>query len=96
MGSEIDRIVAGAQSPGWGVGEGTSGQVMATKHTGQVGMPFVVIARRGGRGMNVSLYQPGDDIDIEGELVGTISGNPRDMGRQLRSMLEDLELGPDA
>ena len=59
-------------------------------------MPFVVIARRGGRGMNVSLYQPGDDIDIEGELVGTISGNPRDMGRQLRSMLEDLEVGPDA
>ncbi len=96
MGSEIDRIVAGAQSPGWGVGEGTSGQVMATKDSGQVGMPFVVIARRGGRGMNVSLYQPGDDIDIEGELVGTISGNPRDMGRQLRSMLGDLEVGPDA
>jgi len=42
--------------------------------------------------MRVSLYRPGDDIDVEGDEIGTISGNPREMGRQLRSILEDIEL----
>ena len=48
-----------------------------------------------GRGLEfeeVREYQPGDDITIEGESIGTLTGNPRDMGRQLRSMLEDLDL----
>ena len=92
MAIEIERTISAAQSPGWGVGEGASGEIMATADSGHVGMPHVVIARRGGGGMAVSLYQPGDDITIEGESIGTLTGNPRDLGRQLRSMLEDLDL----
>ena len=92
MSSEIERTISAAQSPGWGVGEGSAGEIMATADSGQIGMPHVVIARRGGRGMSVSLYHPGDDITIEGEVIGTLAGNPRDMGRQLRTILEDLEL----
>jgi len=42
--------------------------------------------------MRVSLYQPGDDISIEGVVVGEISGAARDMGRQLRGLLEDTPL----
>ena len=34
-------------------------------------------------------HQPGDDISVEGEDIGEISGNPRDMGRALRSLLEE-------
>lgn len=39
--------------------------------------------------MRVSLYQPGDDTEIEGDVIGDISGNPREMGRQLRTFLEE-------
>jgi hypothetical protein len=39
--------------------------------------------------MKVSLYRPGDDVDLEGEEIGEISGNPREMGRQLRAILEE-------
>jgi hypothetical protein len=41
--------------------------------------------------MQVSFYAPDDDSDLEGDVIGEISGNPREMGRQLRSLLEDLE-----
>ena len=47
-------------------------------------------ADRAGKGMRVSLYRPGDDVNVEGEVIGEISGNPREMGRQLRSILEQL------
>jgi hypothetical protein len=42
--------------------------------------------------MRVSLYNPGDAIDIEGESIGELTGNPREMGRQLRVLLEELSL----
>jgi len=42
--------------------------------------------------MRVSKYHPGDDVSLEGEVVGEISGNPREMGRQLRTLLGDLTL----
>jgi hypothetical protein len=41
--------------------------------------------------MRVSLYQPGDDTEVEGEVINEISGNPREMGRQLRTILEETE-----
>lgn len=63
---------------------------MATKDSGRIGLPWVVTALRAGRGMRLSLYQPGDDVTAEGEAIGEISGNPREMGRQLRAVLEDL------
>jgi hypothetical protein len=40
----------------------------------------------------VSLYQPGDDTESEGEVINEISGNPREMGRQLRTILEETQL----
>ena len=68
---------------------------MATRDSGQIGLPWVVAAQRAGRGLRVSLYRPGDDVDVEGELIGEVSGNPREMGRQLRSILEDVVLDPE-
>lgn len=71
---------------------GRSGQIMATKDSGEIGRPWVITAERAGRGMRVSLYQPGDDTDVDGEVIDEIKGNPREMGRQLRSILEEAKL----
>jgi hypothetical protein len=65
---------------------------MATKDSGEIGRPWVITAERAGRGMRVSLYQPGDDTDVDGEVIGEIMGNPRELGRQLRSILEETTL----
>lgn len=42
--------------------------------------------------MRVSLYQPGDDLDVEGNVIGELKGNPRERGRQLRTLLSDVDL----
>jgi hypothetical protein len=42
--------------------------------------------------MRVSLYRPGDDVNVEGDVIGEIGGNPREMGRQFRVILEDTSL----
>ncbi|MEI8269658.1 MAG: hypothetical protein WCG18_06750 [Acidimicrobiaceae bacterium] len=63
---------------------------MATKESGVDGLPWTITAVRAGKGMRVSLYQPGDDTEVEGDVIGEISGNPREMGRQLRTILEDV------
>jgi hypothetical protein len=81
-----------ARSPGWSIGLGRSGQIMATQDSGVIGMPWVISAARVGKGMRVSLYWPGDDTEVEGEVIGELTGNPREMGRQLRSLLEDTKL----
>ncbi|MHB1087624.1 MAG: hypothetical protein ACYC19_02535 [Acidimicrobiales bacterium] len=86
-------MIDAARSPGWSIGLGRAGQIMATRDSGDIGLPWVVTAQRGGRGMRVSLYRPGDDVEIEGDVIGEITGNPREMGRQLRSILEDTETG---
>jgi hypothetical protein len=65
---------------------------MATKDSGEIGRPWVITAEHAGRGMRVSLYQPGDDTDVDGEVIDEIKGNPREMGRQLRSILEEAKL----
>jgi hypothetical protein len=65
---------------------------MATRDSGEIGNPWVITAIRAGRGMRVSFYRPGDDVSVEGETIGELSGNPREMGRQLRSYLEDTPL----
>lgn len=61
---------------------------MATKDSGDIGLPWVITAERMGRGMRVSLYRPGDDVASEGDVIGEIVGNPREMGRQFRTILE--------
>jgi len=91
-GGELQRIIDAARSPEWSIGEGRSGQVMATRDSGSIGMPWVITAERAGRGMKVSLYRPGDDVRVEGDVIGELSGNPREMGRQFRSYLEDTPL----
>ena len=89
-GGELRRVIDAARSPEWSIGEGSGGEVMATRDSGEIGLPWVVTARRGGRGLRVSLYRPGDDVSLEGEVIGDLTGNPREMGRQLRSMLETI------
>ncbi len=81
-----------ARSPGWSIGLGRSGQIMATQDSGDIGMPWVICAARMGKGMRVSLYRPGDDTEVEGDVIGELNGNPREMGRQLRGLLEDTVL----
>ena len=90
--SEMERIADAARSPGWGVGVTPDGRIMATTDSGQIGMPWVVIAAKSGRGLRVSLYQPGDDLDVEGDVIAELAGNPREMGRGLRGVLEEVDL----
>jgi hypothetical protein len=67
--------------------------IMATRESGRIGEPWVVMAVSGGRGLRVSFFQPGDALDAEGEGIAELSGNPREQGRQLRAILEDLADG---
>lgn len=81
-----------ARTPEWSFGLDRHGHIMATKDSGQIGLPWVVLAVRGGRGLRVSKFQPGDDVEVEGEMIGEVSGNPREMGRQLRSLLSEIDV----
>jgi hypothetical protein len=91
-GNELQRVIDAARSPEWSIGVGRSGQIMATRDSGEIGRPWVITAERAGRGMRVSLYQPGDDTEVEGDVIDEITGNPREMGRQLRTILEGATL----
>jgi hypothetical protein len=95
-GGELQRIIDAARSPEWSLGEGRAGQIMATRDSGTIGHPWVITAQRAGRGMRVSLYRPGDDTQFEGDVIGEITGNPREMGRQFRLILEDAPLDLEA
>jgi len=88
----LQRLLDAARSPQWSLGIDRSGAVMATRDSGDIGHPWVVKAHPRGRSMQVSFYAPGDDSDLEGESIGELVGNPREMGRQLRTLLEDLEV----
>ncbi|MCU1363034.1 MAG: hypothetical protein JWM55_862 [Acidimicrobiaceae bacterium] len=81
-----------ARTPKWSFGLDRRGQIMATSDSGEIGLPWVITASRSGRGMKVSKYHPGDDLGAEGEAIGEITGNPREMGRQLRDLLGDIDL----
>lgn len=95
--AEITRIARAAETHSWSISVvPTPLAVMATRESGRIGEPWVVMAVPGGRGLRVSFFQPGDALDATGEEVGEISGNPREMGRELRSMLEDLAEGAAA
>ena len=64
---------------------------MATRDSGVVGMPTVVTVEYGRGASRVSLYQPGDNIELEGEIIGELRGNPRERGRQLHELLISSE-----
>jgi hypothetical protein len=87
-GGDVNRIIDAARSPDWSIGLRGANQIMATNDSGVIGMPWVVTAERAGKGMRVSCFQPGDDVNAEGEVIGELQGNPRTMGRQLRDLLE--------
>jgi hypothetical protein len=93
--AELVRVARAAETYSWSVSV-VGSCVMATRESGRVGEPWVVMAVPGGRGLRVSFYQPGDALDAEGEDLGELSGNPREMGRGLRSILEDLADGTAA
>jgi len=92
--SEMTRVVQAAGTYSWVVSllDGPAA-VMATRESGQIGEPWVVMATAAGRGLRVHFYQPGDALDVEGEELAELTGNPRELGRQLRSILEDLAEG---
>ncbi len=93
--SEFERIMSAARTPGWSFGLDRRGQIMATRDSGQIGLPWVIGATKSGRGLRVELFQPGDDTEAGGVVVGDLSGNPREMGRQLRVILGDLTFTDD-
>lgn len=86
------RILDAARSPEWSLTLDRTGAITATRESEIPGLPWVVKARSRGRAMAVSFYAPGDDSDLEGDAIGELTGNPREMGRQLRGVLEELEL----
>lgn len=90
---DVTRLLDAARSPRWSLGLDRSGAVMATRDSGHVGMPWVVKAHSHGGSMRVSFYAPGDDSDLDGEVIGELVGNPRERGRQLRNLLENLDVG---
>jgi hypothetical protein len=90
---DVTRLLDAARSPRWSLGLDRTGAVMATRDSGHVGMPWIVKAHSRGRSMRVSFYAPGDDSDLDGEVIGELVGNPRERGRQLRSLLENLDVG---
>jgi len=95
--AELARVAQAAGTHSWDVSVIASPVgVMATKESGRVGEPWVVMAVPGGRGLRVSFYRPGDALDAEGEELCDLTGNPREMGRELRSVLEDLADGDAA
>jgi hypothetical protein len=90
--NDLERVMDAARVPDWSFGLAQPGQIMATRDSGHIGLPWVVLAAGRGSAMRVSLYQPGDDLDVEGDVIGELKGNPRERGRQLRTLLSELEL----
>jgi hypothetical protein len=94
--AELARVAKAAETHAWDLSVTAPLAVMATRDSGRIGEPWVVLASPAGRGLRVSFFQPGDALDTEGELLAEVSGNPREMGRALRTILEDLAEGTAA
>jgi hypothetical protein len=95
--SELSRIAQAAETHSWSLSViDTPIAVMATRESGRVGEPWVVMGVPGGRGLKVSFYRPGDALNAQGEELCDLTGNPREIGRELRSVLEDLAEGDAA
>jgi hypothetical protein len=89
---EVQRIIVAARTANWSIGVGRDGQIMATYDSGVVGMPTVVTVNHSRGPSRVSLYQPGDNVELEGEVIGELRGNPRERGRQLHELLTASEI----
>ncbi len=79
-----------ARTPGWEIVRRSESSLLATRESEIPGLPWSVVAEKVGRGLRVSVYEPGDDTSAEGAEIGLLTGNPRDTGRQLRDVLSDL------
>ena len=44
----VARVISAAQTHAWGVEAGPAGGIMATRESGRVGEPWVVLAHKGG------------------------------------------------
>lgn len=86
----MQRVAAAVRAPGWSVGIDPRGRIMATSDAGEIGMPWIVVGTQFARGLRVSLYQPGDDLESEGESRGEVVGNARELSRQLRELLGEI------
>ena len=93
--NELSRLAQAAETHAWSLSV-LEHAVMATRESGRIGEPWVVMAVQSGRGVRVSFFRPGDALDAEGEELDQLAGNPREMGRQLRGILEDLAEGVTA
>jgi hypothetical protein len=87
---EVQRVIAAARTPDWSIGVDSNGHIMATRDSGVEGMPTVVLVDGGRTISKVSLFQPGDNIELEGEIIGELRGNPRERGRQLHELLSEI------
>jgi hypothetical protein len=89
--SILSRIAHAADTHAWDLSVlDDRSAVMATRDSGRIGEPWVVLAESSGPRLRVSLFQPGDALDAPGEPVADFSGNPRELGRELRNLLEEL------
>ena len=70
--SDLERIMDAARLPEWSFAVARPGVIMATRDSGQIGLPWVVLATSHGASSRVSLYQPGDDLDATGEVIGEL------------------------
>jgi hypothetical protein len=90
----LARVAQAATTPGWSLSvlDGPAA-VMATRDSGRIGEPWVVMTTGSGTRLRAYFYEPGDDLGAPGEELAELSGNPRELGRQLRTLLEDLTAG---
>jgi hypothetical protein len=90
----LTRIARAAETHGWGLSAlERPPAIMATRDSGHVGAPWVVLATVSGDRLQVSFFNPGDSLDAPGEELDEFSGNPRELGRLLRGLLEELATG---
>jgi hypothetical protein len=87
-------VAQAAVTPGWTLSVlDHPSSLMATRDSGQIGQPWVVMASGSASRLRVSFFEPGDALDAPGEDLAELSGNPRELGRQLRGLLEELTSG---
>jgi hypothetical protein len=82
---------ADAAAPGWSLGLGRRGQII-----GGLAIRAWSACRwwsrpsAFGSTYRVPLFQPGDDSELEGDVLAELRGPARDVGRQLRDLLINL------
>ena len=94
--AELSRIARAAETHSWTVSVvATSPAVMATRESGRIGEPWVVMAVPGGRGLRVSFFQPGDALDFVVQDNGEVLIRPATEDiRRLKGLLHRSDRSP--